>query len=96
MDEIQRRVDEIRKASSEVENNLIDSLRGGRISRREFIRRGTVVGMSFRCPASRRRVRRRRRRRRRPAPLSLRRDWPTETAAGTGPAVQAGGALRTG
>ena len=47
MDETQRRVDEIRKGSTEIENNLIDSLRAGRISRREFIRRGTVVGMSI-------------------------------------------------
>ncbi len=47
MDERQRRVDEIRKRSTEVENNLIDNLRAGRISRREFIRRGTVIGMSI-------------------------------------------------
>lgn len=47
MDEIQRKVDEIRKGSTEIENNLIDNLRAGRISRREFIRRGTVVGMSI-------------------------------------------------
>ncbi len=41
------RVDEIRKGSSEVENHLIDALSAGRISRKEFIRRGTVLGLSL-------------------------------------------------
>ncbi|HKX75672.1 MAG TPA: ABC transporter substrate-binding protein [Acidimicrobiia bacterium] len=47
MKERQRRVDAIRRQSSEVENHLIDEYSAGKISRREFIRRGTVVGMSL-------------------------------------------------
>jgi peptide/nickel transport system substrate-binding protein len=47
MDETQRRVDEIRGDSSELENHLIDEFVYGKISRRELIRRGTVVGMSL-------------------------------------------------
>jgi peptide/nickel transport system substrate-binding protein len=47
MDEIQRRVDEIRGRSSGLENHLIDEYSAGKISRREFIRRGTVVGLSL-------------------------------------------------
>jgi peptide/nickel transport system substrate-binding protein len=47
MDEIQRRVDAIRGSSSDLENHLIDELTLGRITRREFVRRGTVVGMSI-------------------------------------------------
>jgi peptide/nickel transport system substrate-binding protein len=46
VDETQRRVDAIRRRSHEVENHLIDELRAGKIGRREFIRRGAVVGMS--------------------------------------------------
>jgi peptide/nickel transport system substrate-binding protein len=46
VDETQRRLDELRRRSSEAENHLIDELRVGKIGRREFIRRGTVVGMS--------------------------------------------------
>ncbi len=47
MDDTQRRVDELRKTSSELENHLIDELVAGKISRRDFIRRGTVVGLSL-------------------------------------------------
>jgi peptide/nickel transport system substrate-binding protein len=47
MDEVQRRVDEIRGQRSELENHLIDEYSYGKISRREFMRRGTVVGMSI-------------------------------------------------
>lgn len=47
MDEIQRRVDDIRKERNEVENHLIDEYKAGKISRRDFVRRGTVVGMSI-------------------------------------------------
>ena len=47
MDETQRRVDEIRKERSEVENHIIDQYIDGRITRRDFVRRGTVVGMSI-------------------------------------------------
>jgi peptide/nickel transport system substrate-binding protein len=47
MDETQRRVDEIRKERSEVENHIIDEYVEGKITRRDFVRRGTVVGMSI-------------------------------------------------
>jgi peptide/nickel transport system substrate-binding protein len=47
MDEIQRRVDDFRRTRSELENHLIDEFAAGKISRREFIRRGTVVGLSL-------------------------------------------------
>ena len=47
MDETQRRVDDFRKTRSELENHLIDELVAGKINRREFIRRGTVVGLSL-------------------------------------------------
>jgi peptide/nickel transport system substrate-binding protein len=47
MDETQRRVDEIRKESSELENHIIDQLIEGKITRRDFVRRGSVVGMSI-------------------------------------------------
>jgi peptide/nickel transport system substrate-binding protein len=46
-DEMQRRVDAIRAERSELENHIIDEYRSGYIGRREFIRRGTVVGMSL-------------------------------------------------
>jgi peptide/nickel transport system substrate-binding protein len=41
------RVDEVRRRSSEVQNHLIDEYRSGYISRREFVRRGAVAGMSL-------------------------------------------------
>ena len=47
MDETQRRVDEVRKQRSELENHIVDEYKAGKISRREFVRRGTVVGMSI-------------------------------------------------
>ena len=47
MSEKQRRVDAIRSSSSEMENHLIDTYSEGGISRREFVRRGTVMGMSM-------------------------------------------------
>jgi peptide/nickel transport system substrate-binding protein len=40
-------VDAIRARRSEVENHLIDEYRAGKIGRREFVRRGAVVGMSL-------------------------------------------------
>jgi peptide/nickel transport system substrate-binding protein len=46
-DETERRVDEIRAERSELENHLIDEYRAGKLSRKEFVRRGTVVGMSI-------------------------------------------------
>lgn len=47
MDKNQERLDGIRHQRSELENHLIDELQAGKISRREFMRRGTVVGMSI-------------------------------------------------
>lgn len=47
MSDKNERVEEIRKESTELENHLIDEYRTGKISRRDFIRRGTVVGMSL-------------------------------------------------
>ena len=41
------RVDEVRRRRSELENNLIDAYIQKRVSRREFMRRGTVIGMSL-------------------------------------------------
>jgi peptide/nickel transport system substrate-binding protein len=46
MNEIRLRVDAVRSRSSEIENDLIDAYRAGTISRREFVRRGTVIGVS--------------------------------------------------
>jgi peptide/nickel transport system substrate-binding protein len=47
MDETQRRLDEVRRERSDLENHLIDEYAGGKITRRELMRRGTVVGMSL-------------------------------------------------
>ena len=47
MGEKDRRVDAIRFRSSEMENHLIDTYSAGKINRREFVRRGTVLGMSL-------------------------------------------------
>ena len=44
MDKNQERLDDIRRGRSEVENHLIDELRAGKISRREFFRRSTSWG----------------------------------------------------
>jgi peptide/nickel transport system substrate-binding protein len=41
-----RRLDAIRDDRSELENHYIDELVAGRISRRQFVRKGAVVGMS--------------------------------------------------
>ncbi len=45
--EIQREVDAVRAQRSELENHIIDEYRSGYIGRREFMRRGAVVGMSL-------------------------------------------------
>jgi peptide/nickel transport system substrate-binding protein len=45
--ESQRRLDSTRARRSELENNAIDELLAGRISRREFVRAGSVIGMSL-------------------------------------------------
>jgi peptide/nickel transport system substrate-binding protein len=47
MDENQRRLDSIRRGSSELENSFIDEFAAGRLSRREFVRRGAVAGLSM-------------------------------------------------
>ncbi|HVD55769.1 MAG TPA: hypothetical protein VNC17_02925, partial [Thermoleophilaceae bacterium] len=47
MKEIQRRVDAVQAERSELENHIIDEYRAGYIDRREFMRRGAVVGMSL-------------------------------------------------
>jgi peptide/nickel transport system substrate-binding protein len=46
-DEIQQRVDRIRRSRSELENHVIDEFFAGHISRREFVRAGSVVGFSL-------------------------------------------------
>ena len=47
MDDTQRRVDAIRRDRSELENHIIDEYAAGKITRRDFVRRGTVIGMSI-------------------------------------------------
>lgn len=42
-----RRLDAVRRDSSELENHLIDEYATGRISRRQFVGRGTAIGMSL-------------------------------------------------
>lgn len=44
---IQERVDAIRGKSSPVQNHYIDEYSAGKISRRDFIRRSTLIGMSI-------------------------------------------------
>ena len=41
-----RRLDLIRTSNSELENHYIDELLAGRLDRRQFLRRGAVIGMS--------------------------------------------------
>ena len=41
-----RKLDDIRDARSELENHYIDELLAGRLSRRQFMRKGAVIGMS--------------------------------------------------
>lgn len=41
-----RKLDEIRAERSEVENHYIDELLAGRLSRRAFLRRGSMIGLS--------------------------------------------------
>src|ERR1700691_5396204 len=48
MDKIdQKRLGKLRQGRGEIENHVIDEFAAGHISRREFIRRGTVIGMSI-------------------------------------------------
>jgi len=41
-----RRLDEIRVQRSQVENHYIDELLAGRLNRRDFLRRGSMIGLS--------------------------------------------------
>lgn len=52
MNQNQQSIDAARLASGEIENHVIDEFIAGRISRREFIRRGTIVGLSIPLVAS--------------------------------------------
>src|SRR5215472_9216274 len=45
--EAQRRLDGIRVRRTELENSVIDEMLAGRISRREFVRAGSVIGISL-------------------------------------------------
>ena len=45
--EAQRRLDGIRARRTELENSVIDEMLAGRISRREFVRAGSVIGISL-------------------------------------------------
>jgi peptide/nickel transport system substrate-binding protein len=47
MDDNQRRLDAIRRGSTELENSFIDEFAAGRLSRKEFVRRGVVAGLSL-------------------------------------------------
>jgi peptide/nickel transport system substrate-binding protein len=47
MDIDQRRIGQLRRNTGEVGNHVIDEYTAGHLSRREFLRRGTVVGMSI-------------------------------------------------
>jgi len=47
MGDTNRRIDEIRSDATPAENQLIDDYMGRRLSRREFIRRGSIAGMSL-------------------------------------------------
>ena len=42
-----RRLDRLREGQGELGNHIIDEFAAGRLSRRDFIRRGTVVGISL-------------------------------------------------
>lgn len=45
--EAQRRLDDVRRGRSELENSAIDEFVAGRVSRRDFIRYSTVIGLSL-------------------------------------------------
>ena len=47
MERDQQRIDSIRRQQSELENHVIDEFFAGRMSRREFVRRSTVLGMGL-------------------------------------------------
>src|SRR5260370_343409 len=41
------RLDQLRAGQGEIANHIIDEFAAGRLSRRDFLRRGTVVGLSL-------------------------------------------------
>ena len=41
------RIDPVRSSHGEIENHVIDEFLAGRLSRREFLRRGSIVGISI-------------------------------------------------
>lgn len=43
----QEKVDSIRRGSNPVQNHIIDELEYGKLSRREFLRKGSLLGLSF-------------------------------------------------
>lgn len=40
-------LDRVRQRSTEVDNHVIDEFLAGRLTRRDFLRRGTIVGLSL-------------------------------------------------
>ena len=42
----QKRLGQLREGQGEIANHIIDEFAAGRLSRRDFIRRGTVIGIS--------------------------------------------------
>jgi len=42
-----RRLDRVRQRGAKVENHVIDEFLGGRLTRRDFLRRGAAVGLSL-------------------------------------------------
>jgi peptide/nickel transport system substrate-binding protein len=42
----ERRLDQLRRGQGDIGNHIIDEFAAGRLSRRDFVRRGTVVGIS--------------------------------------------------
>jgi peptide/nickel transport system substrate-binding protein len=46
MDADHHRLDRVRQRSTEVENHVIDEFLAGRLTRRDFLRRGAIVGLS--------------------------------------------------
>src|SRR4051794_41893063 len=47
MSDLQRRAGMFRRRRNDIENHIIDEYVAGRIDRREFIKRGTVAGLSL-------------------------------------------------
>ena len=84
-----RKLDEIRAERTELENHYIDELVAGRLDRRQFLRRGSMIGMSTTLlgtdPGGVRQLRHHRPRRARRA-----------RATTSGPAPTAGGTLNVG